>query len=65
MGNCQNNVTEKQLSSTEAVREAIKEVWAKEILADYFNNLILSMAHYIQAVIKKGSQYKILIAGLF
>lgn len=52
-------VADKQPSSIESLKEAIKEVWIKEISAEYCNNLILSMPRRIQAVIKsKGGHTK-------
>jgi len=50
---------DKQPSSIESLKEAIKEVWIKEISAEYCNNLILGIPRRIQAVIKsKGGHTK-------
>ena len=59
LGDSEEKVADKQPSSIESLNEAIKEVWIKEISAEYCNNLILSMPRRIQAVIKsKGGHTK-------
>ena len=52
-------VAEKQPSGGKALIETIKEVWVKEISADYCNSPIASTPHRLQAVIKvKGGHTK-------
>ena len=59
LGDSEKKVADKQPSSIESLKEAIKEVWIKEISAEYCNHLILSMPRRIQAVIKsKGGHTK-------
>ena len=54
-----NKVSEKHLSSLAAVRTAIKEVWVREISANYCCKLINSMPRRRQEVIKsKGGHTK-------
>ena len=50
-------VADKQPSSIESLKEAIKEVWTKEISAEYCSNLILSMPRRIQAVMKSKGRH--------
>ena len=53
-------VAEKQPSNAEVLRIAIKEVWVKEIMPEYYESLVCSMPCLnFKAVIKaKGSHTK-------
>ena len=50
--NLKDKVAQRQPSSTQALIQAIKEVWVKEISREYCENLVYSMPRRIQAVIE-------------
>ena len=61
-------VSEKQRSSSEAERKAIKEVWVKELSPDYCFNLISSMHRRLQEAIKNTgghARYKKIVKLVF
>ena len=58
-----NRVSEKHLSSHDALQTAIKEVWVREISSDYCCKLIDSMP--ARSHQKQGRSHKISIVNVF
>ena len=60
-----NKVSIKHLSSLDALQTAIKEVWVREISADYCCKLIDSMPRRLQEVINARAVTQIVIVNVF